>query len=364
MPSEECVELNSAPATVIFGLAIVLVFEMTKKFARLKLSGSVVGVTLTAILAIVIGCGGGGSSATYNPTSTTGLPTTTTTASTTPVVVATTGSAGPGALQSNAIYYGITDPVDPTATDIRVCKPDGTDLNSNNPVITIPSTVSAAAVNQNTTNQIIFAAQETAGAPYGIYSNSSLTLTGATTIISPSYTSVDSILITPDNKTIVFTIAANYPGSDFIYSVPITGGTVTKIDQGDNPSLSPSGQALVYSRTNSDTLPSNIYINSLDGLRPSRLTNTTDDDLFPQFDKQGKNIVFSRSTGSNSIQLYTMGIDGSNPTQITSDSDLTVEGGSYSPDGTQVAYPAHQSTAFPLRVCMSERPMEAAVPIL
>jgi Tol biopolymer transport system component len=84
--------------------------------------------------------------------------------------------------------------------------------------------------------------------------------------------------------------------------------------EGDEPSFSPDGKKIVF--VSRRTKNNDIWLMNVDGSAPTQLTTDDKDDENPRFSPDGKHIVFaSKRTGN--FDIWTMDLDGRNPRQIT-----------------------------------------------
>jgi TolB protein len=111
----------------------------------------------------------------------------------------------------------------------------------------------------------------------------------------------------------------------------------TFLDEGDDIGISidPTGRWMVYSSTRHSP-HANLYLQRVDGLSVTQLTNRTADDAFPSFSPDGRRVAYS-STRSGSWDIYVMDVDGRNVTQIT-DGPMHDLHPSFSPCGTRLVY--------------------------
>lgn len=80
-----------------------------------------------------------------------------------------------------------------------------------------------------------------------------------------------------------------------------------------------------------------IYTARADGSQIRRLSPPNSDDWWPNFSKDGKTILFTRTIGQNS-NLYRMKRDGTNVQQLTNDGQSG--NGIFTPDGTSILFTA------------------------
>lgn len=111
----------------------------------------------------------------------------------------------------------------------------------------------------------------------------------------------------------------------------------TFLDEGadSDPAVDPTGKWLVFASTR-DSEHANIYLQRVDGVSVTQLTNDESEHAFPAFSPDGKQIAFC-STRSGNWDIYVMDLDGRNVMQITSGPMQDVHP-SFSPDGTKLVY--------------------------
>ncbi len=83
-----------------------------------------------------------------------------------------------------------------------------------------------------------------------------------------------------------------------------------------------------------------IYVMNPDGTNPTRLTNNTASDDFPDISPDGSKITF-QSNRSGSSEIYVMNADGNNPTRLTFSGNNTNP--AFSPDGTKIVFVSTRS---------------------
>lgn len=113
----------------------------------------------------------------------------------------------------------------------------------------------------------------------------------------------------------------------------------TYVDEGydTDVAIDPTGTQMVFASTRHNE-KSDLYLQRVDGLSVTQLTNDSADDAFPTFSPDGRSIAFS-STRTGSWQIYTMDADGRNVVQVTSGLMQAVHP-SFSPDGRKLVYSA------------------------
>jgi Tol biopolymer transport system component/predicted Ser/Thr protein kinase len=121
--------------------------------------------------------------------------------------------------------------------------------------------------------------------------------------------------------------------------------TQLTFDEGnkDFPAWSPDGSKITYSAPGYGSNGLDIWIMNADGTDRENLTNHAGDEYEPVWSPDGKTIVFTthtRTEGSQKIlQLYSIGVDGTNRTRISL--DFIESHATFSPDGDYLAYVIH-----------------------
>ncbi len=124
-----------------------------------------------------------------------------------------------------------------------------------------------------------------------------------------------------------------------LWSVPRTGGQAHVLANGmdllANPVFSPDGSLIAFTGTYDKN--TDVYVIPATGGQPRRLTYHPDPDIALGWTPDGKSVLFSshRYSYSDPDQLFTVPVTGGFPTQLPLPSG---EMGSYSADGSQIAY--------------------------
>jgi TolB protein len=124
-----------------------------------------------------------------------------------------------------------------------------------------------------------------------------------------------------------------------VFTVGGTGGFAqhTYVDEGydADPEVSPDGKQLLYASTRHAEQP-DLYIQKIDGLSVTQLTQDPADDAFPTFSPDMSRIAFA-SNRAGSWDIYVMDADGKNVSQVTRTISQEIHP-SFSPDGMKLAY--------------------------
>lgn len=142
------------------------------------------------------------------------------------------------------------------------------------------------------------------------------------------------------------TIAFEYGGE--LWEVPRTGGQAHILASGmdllTKPIFSPDGSEIAFSGTYDHN--TDVYVVPADGGQPRRLTWHPGPDVAVGWTPDGKDVLFRshRHSHADPNQLYTVSAAGGFPRELPLSK---AEAGSYSPDGTHLAYvPGFQWEAF------------------
>ena len=123
-----------------------------------------------------------------------------------------------------------------------------------------------------------------------------------------------------------------------LWIVPREGGVATRLTTGagieSNPVFSPDGKDIAFSGEYDGNV--DVYIIPAIGGTPRRLTYHPANDIAVGWTRDGKDILFaSARSGGNYNRLFTISREGGFPTELPL--PIAVEG-SYSPDGSRLAY--------------------------
>jgi Tol biopolymer transport system component len=133
----------------------------------------------------------------------------------------------------------------------------------------------------------------------------------------------------PDGRTIVFVGCPERfctPGDQEVYTVPVAGGDATRIThdgiRDNDPYYSPDGTQLAWLSQISGVLVGSWDIRiapAAGGADPRRLVGDDNVNSRPQWSADGRTIYFHRSVkgSGNGFQVWSIGVDGTDPREIT-----------------------------------------------
>lgn len=132
-------------------------------------------------------------------------------------------------------------------------------------------------------------------------------------------------------------IVFSYAGD--LWSVPREGGDARRLTTGpgeeSGPIFSPDGSLIAF--TGQYDGNTDVYVMPAAGGTPRRLTWHPDGDYAVGWTPDGKRVLFlsRRDSGTDAVHMFTISADGDFPQELPLPNG---EGGSYSPDGTHLAY--------------------------
>jgi streptogramin lyase len=103
------------------------------------------------------------------------------------------------------------------------------------------------------------------------------------------------------------------------------------------PDISPDGSKVVFSGRLPAAADPNVFVVNVDGTGLTQLTTDPANDQFSAWSPDGSKIVFT-SNRTGIPQLWLMGADGDNQTQLTRDPTPKDQLPDWSPDGSRIAY--------------------------
>ncbi len=306
-----------------------------------------VALASTVLAALIIGCGGGGGGG-NTTTTTTGSTNTTGTSTTTSGAAGTIGGGtdgGTGALQANAIYYLTSDPT--AGYDVKYTNESGSVAGTYATGVTQLAPV--ASPDPSSAGRLLFAAPASSTSTLlGIYRNTSATTAGATTVVTPRYSEIDSLQVSRDGTKVVYVAATTADATPHLYSVATTGsGTPTLLDGDEiiSADLSSTGNIVVYEKLPS-TGSTELYVRDLSATAPVQFTNDAFDQDEPQFSKDGSRIVFSQDDGTGRHVIGLLSSAGGAITTVNPFPGTTtsVRAPSFNAAGTRIAFVAEGDT--------------------
>ena len=144
----------------------------------------------------------------------------------------------------------------------------------------------------------------------------------------------------PDGKKILF--SSDCQNSTFnIYTMSTDGSSVTRVSdvEGAAAKWSPDGKLIAFQSNESGNF--DVYVMNSDGSNIHKLTDSTNDDMFPLWSPNGRQIAY-QSSKDNKGQIYVMDVDGSNQVNL-SNNPYGESPQSWSPDGRQILFGSDQS---------------------
>jgi len=108
----------------------------------------------------------------------------------------------------------------------------------------------------------------------------------------------------------------------------------------EHPAWSPDGQLIAFDSTRSAGGQWRIYTMAPDGSNQTQVPNSVDGDLAPAWSPTGDRLAFYNACGCNGIELdlFVIGADGSNRTQVTSTTGVGEFNPTWSGDGTALTF--------------------------
>lgn len=244
------------------------------------------GWAVVALPLCMAGCGGGGGSS----------------APTVPV----------GILPHNVIFYADSSNTTPLNYNYWYIAADGS---GNTAYASLnPDNYQGLAFNSASTKKF-FAYRADTSSAFGIYQNSSVSITGATNLVPPSYDNIVSLQTSQDESTLYF-IASSGTADPVLYKLSLTvPGSPIPLDTAFDGQVNAAGNQVVYSKLVSGNLA--IFVRGTNATdTPTQITHDSFDDDFPQWNRAGTKIAYSAKP-SGLFDIYTMNADGTSVTQVT-----------------------------------------------
>jgi Tol biopolymer transport system component len=185
---------------------------------------------------------------------------------------------------------------------------------------------------------VAFAYLDPSSSTYDIYTNSSVTITGAKRITTGNYLAIGTMQFSPDGTKVAFIGTTN--NGNFLFNVNADGSnTPRNVDSADDFYLGGDNQTVCYTKDDA-SFNGQIWLGNIDGVNIHQLTNDAFDHFGPQLSKDLSHITYSASENgaSGGYDVFTSAVDGTQLIQATNtgaDEALTP---SFNNNGTQVAY--------------------------
>lgn len=113
-----------------------------------------------------------------------------------------------------------------------------------------------------------------------------------------------------------------YTAANHLYKIRANGTGRTQLTSRDNldngrPEWSPDGTKIVFHDSEATGAPKDIWVMNADGSGLSNLTGGSGKNQHPTWTEDGREIIWSRDTGTGAFHLWRMTADGSGKRQIT-----------------------------------------------
>ena len=142
--------------------------------------------------------------------------------------------------------------------------------------------------------------------------------------------------VSPNGQTIVFDRPPD------IFSMSITGANPTNLTNGQGgfqPTFTPDGTKIVFSRVDPPAGDSDVFIMNADGSNAVNLTGgSPSQDQNPNVSPDGTRLAFQSERDGGDTDVFTMNINGSNPVNLTPANATNDGNPSFSPNGQQIAF--------------------------
>jgi hypothetical protein len=306
------------------------------RFSKTQLTRTSIHSTwiAAATIGVLAGCGGNGGGGTPS-----------------------TLNSSPGVLAPNVIFYS-SSPDNGNTMVLNQVNPDGSGKTT---LATLPVGFQGIAMNPAVRGQTVFGYSPSGRSPmtYGIYKNSSISSTGAVMLVPPTYSFIESIQVSADGAWVYF-VAPIGTGNPALYKVPSTGGTPKVLDNSGfilSANVDPvTGSNVIYDKEivypNGNQKTAIFELPTSGSVSPNLITNDPNDNYeFPQFSKDGTQIVMESDINDPNFEIYTMSstggsINGAGLTQVTNLPAVAKENGvSFSADGTSTAFVGNSASA-------------------
>jgi Tol biopolymer transport system component/DNA-binding winged helix-turn-helix (wHTH) protein len=159
----------------------------------------------------------------------------------------------------------------------------------------------------------------------------------------------------PDGRYIAFLRQA--AGGSGFYLIPALGGTERKVAdvfpyrdpfQGNSQYMTPDGKFLAVADKNSQEEPLSIYLVSIDNGEKRKVTAPAAGaagDSYPAFSPDGKTLAFLRSSSRATTDLYLLSLDGGAPRRLTVD-NTSILGLAWTSDGREIVFSSRRGSSI------------------
>jgi len=319
--------------------------------------GLIAGLVATGMLVALIGCGGGGAAGgtgTTTATTTTGTTSTSGTGTSSSATGTATGTGGTtgnpsGSLPPDVLIYNFVDPNDPLleTVDVDYITPDGFTNKSFTTFNNVSYALSAPNPNpaSNNSNAWAFAYMNPSTNLFDVYTNSSISATGAKQVTNKSFSVVNTIQFTPDGTKLVFT-AVTGSGNSQLFVCNIDGTQLRFIDNADDAYVAGDGSSIAYAKPGflDNNNPPNpideIFTVQINGTQVRQITGVSDnlDHMAPQWSKDSSRLCWSAGPSGSGFDVFSSLPDGTQLTQLTNLAGDAALSASFSGDGKRVGF--------------------------
>lgn len=162
-----------------------------------------------------------------------------------------------------------------------------------------------------------------------------------TRLVTSDTKKVDAPDWSPEGKRLAVSVCTNSAKDEWdIYVVDVDGSHLQRLthDKGDSaqPAWSPDGKSIAF--TSATNGPYQIYVMNADGSNRRQVTQGE----HPSWSPDGKKLAFTKwgGPGTNTFQIYTVYIDGTDLREVTDKNLLKASQPAWSPDGSRIAFVA------------------------